>query len=201
MSTGSAMSPVGAHSSKEVPQPTEAYRKAHKIYVLVSGLLASWELIGVSLETKEKWGIELKSPKAVPLILFTLVFYTGYKMTVEWLQCDPARRQDKVAKLDFNVAHLIAIGAIGISVIQYLARIQVVDLLNPSSIINAGPLELFVYLGLMVGFAPALSGLLRWKELGTNKRLRVVFLWLPLSAATMIYLAMIYRAWGMIILA
>ena len=34
----------------------EAYRKAHKTYVLTSGLLAAWELVGVTLDTKEKWG-------------------------------------------------------------------------------------------------------------------------------------------------
>jgi len=44
----------------------EAYRKAHKSYVLASGLLASWELLGITLQIKEKWGIKLKSPNAVP---------------------------------------------------------------------------------------------------------------------------------------
>ena len=62
---------------KEIPQVTDAYRKAHKNYVLVAGLLASWELIGVTLNTKDKWGVEFKSPAAVPLILFTLVFLHG----------------------------------------------------------------------------------------------------------------------------
>src|SRR5437016_8414800 len=57
---------------KEIPSLSDAYRKAHKSYVLVAGLLASWELIGITLNTKEKWGVELKSPAAVPLILFTL---------------------------------------------------------------------------------------------------------------------------------
>src|SRR5437016_12653472 len=92
---------------KEIPSLSDAYRKAHKSYVLVSGLLASWELIGITLQTKEKWGIELKSPAAVPLILFTLVFYSGYKLIVEWEQCDAERRKHRAAKIDYVVAHLI----------------------------------------------------------------------------------------------
>lgn len=131
MSTQAAPAPEPEPTPpKEVPQSTDAYRKAHKSYVLAAGLLASWELIGITLDTKEKWGIELKSPKAVPLILFTLVFYSAYKMTIEWLQCDSERRRNKAARLDFWIAHLIALTAVGISVFQYLARIQIVDWLN-----------------------------------------------------------------------
>jgi len=116
---------------KSRPQPlTEAYRKAHKSYVLSSGHLAAWELIGITLETKEKWGIELKSPTAVPLILFTLVIYSGYKMTVEWLQCDPVSRRHPAARVDFRIAHMIALMAIAISLAQYLWRIQIVEIAN-----------------------------------------------------------------------
>lgn len=114
----------------EIPQLIDEYRKAHKAYVLASALLASWELIGITLDTKGRWGIELKSPNAVPLILFTPVFYSGYKITIEWLQCDRERRRNWPARVDFIVAHLIALSAIGIAVFQYLARIQIVDWLN-----------------------------------------------------------------------
>lgn len=113
---------------KVVPELTDAYRKAHKSYVLASGLLASWELIGITLDTKEKYGIELKSPKAVPLILFTLVIYSGYKMTIEWMQCHPERRQHTAAKWDYRIAHGLAFVAIAISLIQYLLLIQVADI-------------------------------------------------------------------------
>ena len=112
-----------------VPDLTDSYRKAHKGYVLAAGLLASWELLGVTLQTKEKWGIELKSPNAVPLILFTVMFYSGYKMTIEWLQCDPERRRNKLAKLDYLIAHVIAAMATVIGIVQYLWRIQIVDIL------------------------------------------------------------------------
>lgn len=116
----------------DIPRPplTEAYRKAHKSYVLASGLLAAWELIGVTLDTKGRWGVDLKSPSAVPLILFTLVFYSGYKMTIEWLQCEPISRTHRAARLDHLVAHLIALTALSIALLQYLWRIQIVELAN-----------------------------------------------------------------------
>lgn len=115
---------------KEIPELTDAYRKAHKSYVLASGLLAAWELIGISLKTGEKWGIELKSPTAVPLILFVLVIYSGYKMTIEWMQCNPDRQKHPAAKWDYRIAHGIAFSAIAISTVQYLLHIQLADFLG-----------------------------------------------------------------------
>lgn len=135
---------------KEIPQLTDAYRKAHKGYVLTSGLLASWELIGISLDMKGKWGIEFQSPKAIPLILVILVLYCGYKVIIEWLQCDRERRGHPAAKLDYVIAHVIGFGAITILVLQYLLRIQIVDV-----IITQNPLDLIrsrrPILDLMIG--------------------------------------------------
>lgn len=160
---------------KEIPQVTDAYRKAHKTYVLAAGLLASWELIGITLDTKEKWGIELKSPTAVPFILFTLVFYSAYKITVEWWQCDGERRKDRIARLDYIVAHLIGAVAVGISVVQYLTRVQIVDTLRkleedkyePWRRMPLSELHFFV-LFLLAGTAAA--GARVWKDARTSKR-------------------------------
>jgi tellurite resistance protein TehA-like permease len=76
--------------------------------------------------------LELKSPAAVPLILFTLVFYSGYKMTIEWLQCDAERRKHFAARIDYWVAHAIGVVAVGISTVQYLWRVRIVDILSNS---------------------------------------------------------------------
>ena len=115
---------------KEIPELTDAYRKAHKSYVLASGLLAAWELIGISLKTEDKWGIVVQSPKAVPLILFTLVIYSGYKTAIEWMQCNPERKKHPAAKWDYRIAHLIGFIAVGILAVQSLLRIQIVDVLG-----------------------------------------------------------------------
>lgn len=181
MSSQATLSPEPQHSPKEeVPQLTDAYRKAHKAYVVASGLLASWELIGITLDTKDKWGIELKSPKAVPLILFTLVFYSGYKMIIEWLQCEAAR--NKVAKLDYWIAHSIALGAILISVVQYLAKIQIVDLLgrpfySPEQRVFV---EHILFLGIIVSVGVSVGGISAWRNFGRQKRI-ITVLSIPFS--------------------
>jgi hypothetical protein len=113
-----------------IPPVTDSYQKAHKSYVLFSALLASWQIIGITLETKEKWGITLKSPNAIPLVLVALVVYFGYKVTIEWKQCDEQRRLNVAAAVDFRVAHTLAILALVITSVQYLLRIQIFDVLS-----------------------------------------------------------------------
>jgi hypothetical protein len=145
MATARTIVPTASHPV------SDAYRKAHKSYVLASGLLAAWELLGITLNTKEKWGIELKSPTAVPLILFTLVSYSGYKMWIEWLQCDREAQNNRAARLDFLIAHLIAASAIIISIVQYLWRIQIVNVIEtkvaPQNRVVVGLTMTFVALG------------------------------------------------------
>src|SRR5262249_26331615 len=92
------------------------------------GLLAAWELLGITPET-DKWGFKLQSPNAIPLILLTLVLYSSYKMTIEWAQCNPSRREHIAAKLDYRFAHMVAVIAIGISFFQYIYRTQIFDTL------------------------------------------------------------------------
>lgn len=189
MSSHPSPLPEPQRSPTDVPQLTDAYRKAHKAYVLASGLLASWELIGITLDTKDKWGIELKSPKAVPLILFTLVFYSGYKMIIEWLQCDAER--NKVAKLDYWIAHSLALGAILISVIQYLAKIQIVDFLGRPfyALEQRDFVEHILFLGIVVFVAVSVGGVRAWKNFGRLKRIIAIFS-IPFS----LYLVLVF--WG-----
>lgn len=180
MSSQPTLSAEPQRSPREVSQLTDPYRKAHKLYVLFSGLLASWELIGISLDTKDKWGIELKSPKAVPLILLTLMLYSGYRTIIEWLQCGPER--NKVARLDYWVAHSIALGAIIISVVQYLTKIQIVDLLGrpfhlPEQRVF---LEQILFLGIIISVAVTVGGIRAWKNFGRVKRI-ITALSIPFS--------------------
>ena len=137
--------PASGHKASSL---TAEYRKAHKNYVLVAGLLASWELIGINLNTKEKWGIELSSPKAVPLILFTLLVYSAYKVIIEWKQCDGDHLKT-AARVDYYVAHSIGASAVTIALIQTILRIRVADVL-------AGQLRdylAFVFVGAVVAFS------------------------------------------------
>lgn len=163
-------------SPEEVAQLADAYRKAHKAYVLASSLLASWELIGISLDTKEKWGIELKSPNAIPLILFTLVIYFGYKLIIEWqLQHDTAK--NRVAELDYRVAHSIAAAAILVCVIQHVADIQIVDLLSQPLYLPEQRLYVryIFFLAIIVSVAVSVGGIFAWKKFGRLKHIATGF--------------------------
>ncbi len=107
--------------AEKVPPLTDAYRKAHKSYILASGLLASWELIGIQ-PNYEKLGLGPKKPEnplAVPIILCTLVLYLGYKLIIEWLQCDEKRRATKVSKIDYRITHTIAAIAFAVTIDQH----------------------------------------------------------------------------------
>lgn len=129
-------------------------------------------------------GIELKSPNAVPLILFTLLFYSGYKMTVEWLQCDSACRKDRIARLDFWVAHFIALAAIVIPIFQFLARIRIADWLTghipPQPEPPRIPVNMFLFMGVFWGVGTGMFALFAWKTYGLVKR-SIVLLSLPVA--------------------
>lgn len=174
---------------------TEAYRKAYKSYILASGLLAAWELIGVTLDTREKWGIELKSPSAAPLILLTLVLYSGYKMEIEWLQCEPGSRAHPAAKLDFVVTHGIALTAIAIAIMQYLWRIQIVEVAGDWVWKNRFEL-LFVFTmsltGVLATHASAISDF-TYTSGGEKISIVFVFFWLTAMLAASTYFGV--RVW------
>lgn len=107
MSSQPSLKPETQPIRQRGDQLSDAYRKAQKNYVLFSGILASWEILGIRFNAEEKWGIVLKNQTAMPLIFSALLFYSGYKMTIEWLQCDDLRRKSGPAKFDFWIAHLI----------------------------------------------------------------------------------------------
>ena len=154
----------------------------------------SWELIGVTLQTKERWGIDLKSPNAVPLILFTLMIYSGYKMTVEWLQCNLERRQNKAARVDYLVTHLIAVLALAISIIQYLARIQIVDVLSQHG--SSMKMTAFLVGSLILGIIALVIGF------HGHTKLRLIFVTASLILILMIPSAVAFLAgtkrWGIL---
>ena len=133
---------IAAKFTPETPEPvirhkpsqlTPEYRKAHKNYVLIAGLLASWELIGINLNTKDKWGIELTSPKAIPLILYSLLIYSAYKMIIEWKLLEEGKPKSKPALIDYYVAHAIGVSAALIGAIQTITKVRIADYaLSPS---------------------------------------------------------------------
>lgn len=99
------------------------------MYVLFSGILLAWELVGVDLpkEPFEAVKITLKSPDAAPLVFLALIAYFGFHSTVEWFQCDPARRAQLPSLIDFTSAHAIAACALLVFGFQAATRVQIFD--------------------------------------------------------------------------
>lgn len=111
------------------PPVTAAYRAAQRQFSLFSGLLLAWELIGVEFGTKplDNLDIRIKSPDAAPYVLLVLIIYAGFRMQVEWSQCDARRRQVPWARADFFAAWVIAILAMALYAIQTILQRQVLS--------------------------------------------------------------------------
>ena len=115
------------------PSPAELsaprFHKARKHYALFSGLLIAWELIGIELPEAPfaTVKVSLKSPHAAPVVLLALVVYFGFRLTLEWRQCAPARREVAAPRVDFLAAHALAAAAVVLYTIQQLLDVQVAE--------------------------------------------------------------------------
>ena len=121
---------------KNTPQPlTDAYHKARRSYCLFSGLLIAWELIGIQLpkDPFPQIKIILKSPEAAPFIFISLILFFSFRMTIEFLQCDQKRIDNKYSKIDFHVAHLLALISVLLFIFQRTTEVQSADVLKLNS--------------------------------------------------------------------
>ena len=121
----------------EIAALGEAYNHARKAYGLTSALLIAWELIGVELEASpiESVKLTLKSPQAAPYVLIVLIIYFGFRMTIEWYQNDIRRRRLPASRIDFAVAHAIAIVSLALYGYQTLSKVQLANIIAPSHFI------------------------------------------------------------------
>jgi len=104
--------------------------------MLWAGVLFIWELVGIDLEKAKEAGGNfgafigaIKSPQAVPWALLILVGYFLFKVTIEWQQCDVARRKVRVARIDFVSGWVVSIIAFALYYIQAINRVQFADLI------------------------------------------------------------------------
>jgi len=116
------------------PQLTEQYYKAHKLYGLFAALLLAWELVGIDLgeDPFPYLDIKLKSPAAAPWVLLALMVYFGFRVTVEWYQCEERRRQLRASKVDFAVSHVIAGFSLFVLLFQSVWQRQFADFVDTS---------------------------------------------------------------------
>src|SRR2546421_4910775 len=87
-------------STREPRNLSTEYHKAHKQSLLWAAILLFWELVGVDLNQAKQAdgniGALLKSigsTQAVPWVFLILVGYFLFKLTVEWVQCNQARKR------------------------------------------------------------------------------------------------------------
>jgi hypothetical protein len=98
------------------PGLSEHYHQSRKQYTLIAGALLAYVLIGIDLPVDGKLipttAIALKNPDALPIIFITLLLYFGYRLTIEWKQCDARRCALAVSRVDFIVAHVLSCASI-----------------------------------------------------------------------------------------
>src|SRR6185437_5746927 len=163
------MSPESEPSPIEVSQSREAYREARKNCLRFSGLLLCWAAIGITLDTKEKWGIELQRVTAVPLILggFVLFFYN--EMVIERRHC--GFKQNEFSTLNYRAAQSLPFAAILIAVVQYVTKSQVIKLLTRPFYSHSGvTIEDVLLLGIAGFVCVTVGGIRAWKKFGWIKR-------------------------------
>ncbi|MEA3386013.1 MAG: hypothetical protein U9Q89_06135, partial [Thermodesulfobacteriota bacterium] len=74
--------------TRKIPPFGEAYYKARKQYVLFSGILLSWKLLGFQIGEYPlpNYQISIKHPNAIQFIFVILVCYLAFRYTIEWHQ-------------------------------------------------------------------------------------------------------------------
>ena len=164
------------------------YHKARKQLMLWAGILLIWELVGVDLTIAKDTGgnvgaiiSSIKSPQAVPWVLLILVAYFLFKFTVEWYQCDAARRRLRVARIDFASAWVVSLMAYALYIGQAISHIQFADLLQ-------GPNTGFsLFLGVIFGITIAVI-VVRGDDLLLRYRLRLNLNWLEVVVIMLVLL-------------
>lgn len=119
-----------------IPEFSGAYNRAHRQYVFISAILVAWELIGLDVKESpiQNINVALKTPQAIPYVLIALVFYSAYRITVEWYQSDSRRRSTRVSRIDFAITHGLGLTSLLIFLIQVIIRIQVFSLIHDPKI-------------------------------------------------------------------
>jgi len=133
-----------------IQQPAlRSYRRVRGLYTFTSGLLAAWEMMGVELSHAPApgAGIRLKSPEAVPSVLLVFLVYLAFRMTLEWLECEPEYRRRWPPRADFIAAHALAGGAALLCTAQRALRLQIASHFGGA----------IVYLGILILLAIALA--------------------------------------------
>jgi hypothetical protein len=146
--------------------------------MLWATILFIWELIGVDLSKAKDAGgyigpvvTALKSPQAVPWVLFALVIYFLFKCSTEWGQCHEDRRKLRFARADFISAWFVAVAAIALYLGQTISRLQFADIIQ-SKRVELNRVALWSLYSFVILFLPGAgvgSVYITWRRTGKIK--------------------------------
>ncbi len=174
---------TAAKTSRDAPALSAEYHKARKQLMFWSAILLIWSLVGVDLEkAKEAEGgvgavvNSIKSPQAVPWALVILAVYFAFKFTVEWYQCNAARRRLRASKADFISAWVVLALANILYFGQLISQVQFADALQKSNrwqSVSAG-----AFAGFLLGYSFTIIKRLRsrWHVLQRGYRLAPIMM-------------------------
>ena len=141
------------------PQMTEAYHKARRLLALFSGILIAWEYVG--LRIGEQTGgpvttklpitetvVTIKNAEVIPVVVVILTIYFGFRLAIEWLQCDAQARTTLASKTDLQVAYFLASAAVLLFVLQRTTELRLADLLTP--VVAKGLIQATFFCGIAV---------------------------------------------------
>lgn len=142
-----------------LPDLTESFHRARHVLALLSGILLTWEFLGLSFGEADSGvlGVKIKiaHPDAIPTAIVALIAYGAFRLGVEWYQCDQRRRDEPASIVDLVVAYTLGIFAVAIYAVQRFTPFMLADA-RPESIV----------LGAVLGFAlaPTVMVALWWPQ-------------------------------------
>lgn len=151
-------------------QFSEYFHKARKNLILFSGILLGWVFVGIEVpqEPFPNVKIIIKSPRAIPWVLLSLIFYFLYRTIIEWHQSDKLRRTYPISKLDYTISILIPVMAILIYSISNLFNIEfgrVFNFIDVVSIFVSLITSCIITIRVYQKFLPYISGSVKFKTI------------------------------------
>ena len=102
--------------TRAIPELTAAYHHARHLLAFVSGLLLTWDYIGLRLAGGAREGLFglklfIARPDVIPNAILILGFYGALRLGVEWWNCDPVRRDTTASIVDCAVTYMLFVAA------------------------------------------------------------------------------------------
>lgn len=123
----------------EYPKLSEEYHKAHRLFVLIAFLIIVWQYVDFRIPSEATvldQKVTIGHPEVIPILLFFMLIYFGFRTYVEWALCDEPCRRKRAAKLDFFVAFGLAVVASGVFIYQASSATRIAEVLSPRIVLD-----------------------------------------------------------------